>query len=42
MRNRRQFTEEFKEEAVQMLLDGHAASSICQRLGLSSPNLRYR
>ncbi len=25
-----------------MLLDGHSASSICQRLGLTSPNLLYR
>jgi transposase len=41
-RARRQFTEEFKAEAVQMLLDGHSAGSICQRLGLSSPNLLYR
>lgn len=41
-RKRRQFTEEFKTEAVQMLLDGHSANSICQRLGLSSPNILYR
>jgi transposase-like protein len=41
-RRRRQFTEEFKAEAVQMVLDGHAAASICERLGLSSPNLLYR
>lgn len=41
-RKRRRFTEEFKAEAVQMLLDGHAAGSICERLGLSSPNLLYR
>ena len=39
---RRRFTEEFKTEAVQMLLDGHSASSICERLGLSSPNVLYR
>ena len=39
---RRRFTDEFKAEAVQMLLDGHSASSICQRLGLSSPNILYR
>ncbi|WP_437203497.1 transposase [Planctomicrobium sp. SH664] len=37
-----QFTEEFKEEAVRMLLDGHTAISVCERLGLSSPNLLYR
>ena len=39
---RRRYTEEFKEEAVQMLLDGHTAVSICERLGLSGPNLLYR
>jgi transposase len=38
---RRRFTDEFKAEAVQMLLDGHSASSICQRLGLSSPNILW-
>jgi transposase-like protein len=41
-RKRRRFTEEFKAEAVQMLLDGHGSGSICERLGLSSPNLLYR
>jgi transposase len=41
-RQRRKFTEEFKQDAVQMLVDGHSASSICQRLGLTSPNLLYR
>lgn len=41
-RKRRRFTDEFKAEAVQMLLDGHGASSICERLGLSSPNVLYR
>ncbi len=40
-RRRRTFTEEFKTEAVQMLLDGHTASSVCERLGLSSVNLLY-
>ena len=39
---RRRFTKEFKEEAVQMLLDGHTASSVAERLGLSGPNLLYR
>lgn len=34
-RARRTFTKEFKEEAAPMLLDGHAASSIADRLGLS-------
>lgn len=39
---RRTFTDEFKREAVQMLLDGHSASSIVERLGLSGANLLYR
>lgn len=39
---RRRFPREFKEEAVQMLLDGHTAASISERLGLSGPNLLYR
>ena len=41
-RRRRRFTEEFKAEAVQMLLDRHSATSICERLGLSGPNVLYR
>jgi transposase len=40
--SRRVFTEEFKEEAVQMLLDGHTAKSIVDRLGLSGTNMLYR
>lgn len=39
---RRQYTQEFKEEAVQMVLDGHSVASVCQRLGLSSPTVLYR
>ena len=39
---RRQFTDEFKRDAVNMLLDGHSAQSICECLGLSSPTLLYR
>ena len=39
---RRIYTAEFKQEAVQMLLDGHAAGSVCERLGLSGANLLYR
>lgn len=38
---RRRYTEEFKAEAVQMLLDGHSAGSVCERLGLSGVNLLY-
>lgn len=40
-RVRRRYTEEFKAEAVQMLLDGHTAASVCERLGLSGVNLLY-
>jgi transposase len=39
---RRIFTPEFKAEAVQMLLDGHPARSIVERLGLSGSNILYR
>ncbi len=39
---RRVYPREFKEEAVQMLLDGHSARSVCARLGLSGANLLYR
>ena len=39
---RRTFSNEFKEEAVQMLLDGHTANSIVDRLGLSGTNILYR
>ncbi len=39
---RRRFSDEFKQEAVQMLLDGHSAVSVADRLGLSGPNLLYR
>ncbi len=40
-RSRRTFPKEFKQEAVQMLLDGHATSSVADRLGVST-NLLYR
>ena len=39
---RRAFTDEFKREAVQMLLDGHTASSVASRLGLAGTNMLYR
>ena len=39
---RRQYDDDFKREAVQMLLDGHSASSIVERLGISGTNLLYR
>ncbi|MCA9053320.1 MAG: transposase [Planctomycetaceae bacterium] len=34
--NRRRYAEEFKAEAVQMVLDGHSVGSVGHRLGLSS------
>jgi transposase len=39
---RRQFPVEFKRDAVKMLLDGHSAASIVNRLGLSGTNVLYR
>ncbi len=41
-KRRRSYSEEFKQEAVQMLLDGHSAPSVADRLGLSGPNVLYR
>jgi transposase len=41
-RVRRAYPEELKREAVQMLLDGHSAASVVERLGLSSSNLLYQ
>jgi transposase len=41
-RTRREFDDEFKSEAVAMMLDGLSAPSVAQRLGLSSVNLLYR
>ncbi len=40
-KGRRSFTDEFKREAVAMLMDGHSAVSIASRLGISV-NLLYR
>lgn len=40
--SRQAFTQEFKQEAVQMLLDGHTAPSIVERLGISGTNVLYR
>ena len=39
---RRRFTDEFKEEAVQMLMDGHSPGSVADRLGLDGTNSLYR
>ncbi len=41
-RTRRRFTDEFRREAVQMLLDGHTAASVAERLGLANPSMLYR
>lgn len=41
-RRRRIYSEEFRQEAVQMLLHGHSAASVASRLGLSGANLLYR
>lgn len=39
---RRHYTEEFKQEAVQLLLDGYTAPQVIDRLGISNVNLLYR
>ena len=39
---RRAYPEELKKEAVQMLLDGHSASSVAQNLGIGHTSLLYR
>lgn len=39
---RRRYDAEFKTQAVQMLLDGHSAAAVAERLGLSGPTLLYR
>ena len=41
-KSRRQYSDELKSEAVQMLLDGHSATSVASRLGLSGTNILYR
>jgi transposase len=39
---RRVYPEELKKEAVQMLLDGHSASSVAHNLGIGHTSLLYR
>ena len=39
---RRRFTDEFRRDAVQMMLDGHSAATVAERLGISCPTLLYR
>ena len=41
-RARRQYDDDFKAEAVQMLLDGHTAKSIAENLGLGGTSMLYR
>lgn len=41
-RSRRTFTREFKQQAVQMMVDGYSASSVSNNLGLGNTNLLYR
>ena len=41
-RIKRRYSPEFRQEAVQMLLDGHSASSVAERLGLPRTSLLYR
>jgi transposase len=41
-RSRRAYPEDLKKEAVQMLLDGHAAPAVAQNLGLPHTSLLYR
>ena len=39
---RRSYDDEFKREAVQMMLDGYTASDVCDRLGIPNTNTLYR
>ncbi len=39
---RRQYSEDLKAEAVQMLFDGHSAGSVVKNLGISGTSLLYR
>ena len=39
---RRVYPEQLKREAVQMLLDGHSASSVAHNLGIGHTSLLYR
>lgn len=40
--SRRRYSDEFKDETVQRLLDGHSATSIAKNLGLSGTSILYR
>ncbi len=38
-RTRREYSDEMKAEAVQMLIDGHSAVSVAKNLGLSGTSI---
>lgn len=38
---RRRYDDQFKQEAVQLMLDGHAPSAVAERLGIPNVNLLY-
>ena len=40
--SRQTYTDDFKREAVALLIDGHSASSVAERLGPGNVNLLYR
>lgn len=41
-KSRRVYDDEFKREAVRMLLDGHSAKSVAERLGISCASIVRR
>ena len=41
-RTRRTYPDEFKRDAVQMMLDGYSAAEVCKRLGIPNTNTLYR
>ena len=41
-KSRRRYPDDFKKEAVQMMLDGYSASEVCERLGIPNTNTLYR
>ena len=39
---RRKYSDQYKRDAVAMLLDGHSAQTVCDRLGIPNTNMLYR
>lgn len=39
---RRRYPDDFKRDAVQMMLDGYSAAEVCERLGIPNTNTLYR